>query len=287
MAAASVGVSAPIEGAAHGVQVFTETREEIEKLLTEDASLFERGGTAGAAQTGEEYRQTLRKALQVGGEQIARLPWKIGSGMIKGTHRGVFFCGVVGRESDIERTYLRFVAADADWRPRRDDGAIEHEIGTCLRLIECSVDTPVWYPRVLEERVYDSWEAALDDILREWMRETDPANLQPAIRPLNHRVAEFIREHSPLDVPVDRMTRALDILESPWPRREEIMLRGWYETATEEGAALSHLLIERIVETGLEPVAPPPPLPPISREDIELLCWIGIEPQDSDLRQSS
>ena len=61
MAAASIGVVAPIEGAAQGKQVFAETREEIEKLLAEDASLFERGGTAGAAQTGEEYRQTLRK----------------------------------------------------------------------------------------------------------------------------------------------------------------------------------------------------------------------------------
>ena len=38
MAAASVGVVAPIEGAAHGTQVFTETRGEIEKLLKEDAS---------------------------------------------------------------------------------------------------------------------------------------------------------------------------------------------------------------------------------------------------------
>ena len=287
MAAASVGVSAPIEGAAHGVQVFTETREEIEKLLTEDASLFERGGTAGAAQTGEEYRQTLRKALQVDGQQIVRLPWKIGSGMIKGTRRGVFFCAVIGRESDVERTYLRFIGADDEWQPRLDDEAVESELGTCLRLIECSSDTPVWYCDALGDRVYEFWEVAQDDILRDWMRKTDPADLQPAIRPLNHRVAAFIREHPPFDVPEDRITRALDILESPWPRREEIMLRGWYDTATEEGAALSHLLIERIVETGLEPVAPPSPLPPISREDIELLCWIGIEPQVGDLRQSS
>ena len=65
------------------------------------------------------------------------------------------------------------------------------------------------------------------------------------------------------------------------------MLRGWYEAEEQESAALSRLLIEQIVDTGLEPVAPPPPLPAISREDIELLCWIGIEPQDSDLRQSS
>ena len=39
---------------------YRETREEIERLLKEDPTLYERGGTASAAQTGEEYRQTLR-----------------------------------------------------------------------------------------------------------------------------------------------------------------------------------------------------------------------------------
>lgn len=55
-AAASVGVAAPIPGAARGGQVFTETRREIERLLAEDASLYDRGGAGGAAQTGEEHR---------------------------------------------------------------------------------------------------------------------------------------------------------------------------------------------------------------------------------------
>jgi hypothetical protein len=36
MAAASIGVASPVDGAAHGQQVFTETREEIERLLKED-----------------------------------------------------------------------------------------------------------------------------------------------------------------------------------------------------------------------------------------------------------
>ena len=89
MAAASVGVAAPIEGAAHGTQVFTETRDEIEKLMKEDASLYERGGTASAAQTGEEYRQTLRKALEQDRDNIVRLPWKVGTGMMKGARRGM------------------------------------------------------------------------------------------------------------------------------------------------------------------------------------------------------
>ena len=277
MAAASVGVAAPIEGAARGGQVFTETREEIEKLMAEDASLYERGGTAGAAQTGEEYRQTLRKALERDRERIESLPWKVGSGMRKGARRGVFFCAVVGRESEFERTYLRFVTAADDWCPRSGGDAIERELGACLRLIECAEDTPTWYPAGLRERAHDFWDVARGDIYLDWTRETDPANLQPSVRPLNHRVATFIRANPPLDMSEERLNRALDILESPWPRREEILLRGWFDAGEREGADLSRDMIDRIMETGLEPASPPPLLPPIEQEDIELLCWMGIE----------
>ncbi len=198
----------------------------------------------------------------------------VDSGMVKGAGRGVFFCAEVG-----ERTYLRFVSADEDWRARTEDDAIVREVGSCLRLIECEADTPTWYPDALQERVYDFWEVAQQDIWADWMRETDPANLQPKVRPLNLRVAEFIRAHPPLDMAEDRVNRALDILESPWPRREEMMLRDWFESEEHEGATLSHFLIEKILDTGLEPVEPPPLLPPITPEDIELLCWMGIEPE--------
>ena len=279
MAAASVGVVAPIEGSSHGKQVFTETRHEIEKLLREDPSLYERGGTAAAAQSGEEYRQTLRKALAGNSEHIVGLPWKVGTGMVKGSRRGVFFCAVVGHETDLERTYLRFVPADDDWRPRTDDSSIVREVGTCLRLIECEEETEPWLSPALRGGAYDFWEVAQQDIFEDWIRQTDPANLQPKVRPLNHRVAEFIRANSPLDVPEDRMTRALDVLESPWPRREEIMLRGWFESDARPGVDLARVLIDRVIETGLEPVEPAAPLPPIARDDVELVCWMGIEPR--------
>lgn len=75
----------------------------------------------------------------------------------------------------------------------------------------------------------------------------------------------------------DRVHRALDILESPWPRREEIMLRGWFESDEHQGATLASYLIEQILETGLEPTEPPPLLPPINQDEIELLCWMGID----------
>ena len=78
-------------------------------------------------------------------------------------------------------------------------------------------------------------------------------------------------------MPEDQVTKALDTLESPWPRREEIMLRKWFGTGEHERAALSRELITQILDTGLEPVELPPLLPPITTEDVELLCWMGIE----------
>ncbi len=277
MAAASVGVAPPIEGAAHGRQVFSETREEIEKLLKEDSTLYERGGTAGAAQTGEEYRQTLRKALLENKDAIVELPWKSGSGMAKGDERGVFFCAAVG-----DRTYLRFVCADDGWGPVAEPEAIVREIGTCLRLIECTPDTGGGLPEALSDAVYDFWGVAQNDIWNNWMHETDPANLQPKVRPLNHRVAEFIRANTPVDMSEERIQRALDILESPWPRREEIMLRGWFDDDTRAGVEKSQHLVEQILETGLEPLEPPPVLPPIQKDDIELICWMALEPEDGE-----
>ncbi|MXY54179.1 MAG: helicase [Gammaproteobacteria bacterium] len=273
LAAASVGVMAPVEGAAHGPQVFTETRDEIEQLLREDASLYERGGTASSTQTGEEYRQTLRKALAEDRRRILALPRKVGSGMAVGDRRGVFFCASVG-----DRTYLRFVPADEAWNVAAE--VVMRETGTCLRLIECEQETPVWFPEFLQDRVYDFWEAARHDIRDDWMVQTDPANLQPRVRPLNLRVAEFIRNHAPPEIAQERLHRVLDVLESPWPRREEVMLRGWFDE-TDRNPASARALIDKILETGLEPVAPPDPLPPIELDDIDLICWMAIDPVES------
>lgn len=270
LAAASVGVVAPVQGARGGGQVFTETRDEIEKLLHQDATLYERGATASSAQTGEEYRQTLRKALAQNREGIVGLPRKIGSGMVKGMRRGAFFCAGVGG-----RTFLRFVPADTDWRVA--DEAVVREDGMCLRLVECEENTPRWFPDWLEDRIYDFWDAARRDILEEWMVETDPANVQPRVRPLNLRVAEFIRDNPPPGMQQARIERALDILESPWPRREEVMLRRWFESEERKGSAVAPFVVEQVLETGLEPAATPEPRPPIVDEDIELVCWMGIE----------
>ena len=56
------------------------------------------------------------------------------------------------------------------------------------------------------------------------------------------------------------------------------MLRQWFTENADDGQAGTGLIIEHILDTGLEPAQPAPLLPPIGREDIELICWMGIEP---------
>jgi Phage integrase central domain/Arm DNA-binding domain len=109
-----------------------------------------------------------------------------------------------------------------------------------------------------------------------WMRETDPANLQPKVRPLNQRVAEFIRANRPTDDDGRHVNSALDILEAPWPRREEILLRDWFNDNAAAGIDKARTLVARILETGLEPFNQPQLLPPIEPADIGLVCWMGL-----------
>ena len=305
-AAATVGVESPVEDVWGGSQVFTETRDEIEKLLEQDSTLYERGGTVSATQTGEEYRQTLRNALKCDRRRVINLPHKVGSGMVTGNRQGFFFAAVVDK-----RTFLRFLPSDDDWKvPNKTE--VVRETGACLRIIECEPDTRKSLSDSIRNSVYDFWDAARCDIHDEWMFETDPANLQPKVRPLNLRVAEFIRANQPAGIAQVDIEKTLDILETPWPRRDENRLREWFESTklateastngrtsqSESSLPSGHVtvnigigdehdsthsapvackkLIEQILGTGLEPGSDTEPLPPISIEEIQLLCWLGI-----------
>jgi len=260
-AAASVGVEdTPIEHGATGEQTFTETREEIEKLQRNDASIYEEGGTEG-----EEYRQELRKAIERFGDRIDNLPWRIGSGMVRGDQTGHFFCAAVG-----DRVYLRFVPLSAT-----ED--IITELGTCLRLIECTEDTPAVVNTEMLDAALEAWQRARKSINEAWNFETDPVNLQPTVRLLNREVADFLRENPPPDVEQARLQRCLDAVEAPWSRREENQLRMIWKREFDNPQDRSKLLVEEIERIGAEPFLAREPLPPIEAEDIHLICWLAIQ----------
>ena len=198
---------------ATGEQSFAETREEIEKLRREDASIYEAGGTEGAAQTGEEYRQELRRALAKYGRAIQELPWRAGSGMVKGERAGHVFCATVG-----ERIYLRFV-------PLEPEGEIVGELAPACDFSNAVRKHPAALTAKMAAAAYEAWGRARQSIYQSWTFETDPANLQPKVRRLNRDVAAFLREYPPADIEQDRLHRCLDAVESPWSRREENVLR--------------------------------------------------------------
>ena len=114
------------------------------------------------------------------------------------------------------------------------------------------------------------------------MHETDPANLQPKVRPINQKIAVYIRENIPQEFDKEKIYKALDILESPWPRRDEILLRQWFEEKLQK-IEKSKFLIEKINSSGLEPSQTPEPLPPINIEEVELLVWLAISRDNNKL----
>jgi hypothetical protein len=272
LAAATVGVQGPVEGMSGGSQVFTETREELEQIIAENPLFYERGGTASAAQSGEEYRQTLRKALDTHEDKIKRLPWRSGSGMAKGKERGVFFSAYID-----DKPQLCFVRADDDWQPQLGEGSIVSELGSCLRMIEAEPETQITMP-ITEEQAYEFWEKAETHFFKTWQFKTDPFNLQPKVRRLNRDVIEFLEANSIEDISEDRLRSAVKILESVWGRRDEVKLREKflkdYASKKEKATALVDWIADG---SGLIPIEPPKPLEPIERDDIKLLCWMVVD----------
>ena len=261
-AAASVGVEQEIiPGAAISDIVFSETREEIERLRREDPTIFENAGEDPAAHSGEEYRQELRKGLVLFGDKIAALPWGSGSGFVGGAERGHFFCARVG-----ERLFMRFVPWDA--KP-----IIKDTLG-CLRLIACREDTPRSLSGELHDRAFSAWQKARLDIFEEWTFATDPANLQPRVSPALRAAAEHLRKYPPTGIVQENLDKLIEAIEAPWGPRIVRQIR--QSMGTVDGIRTSQEIVETVRHLGLEPFQAPPPLPPIQEEDVRLICWVGV-----------
>ncbi|MDP6942451.1 MAG: helicase, partial [Planctomycetota bacterium] len=242
------------------------------KIQNEETDIFEKGGTDSAAQTGEEYRQELRNALHSNRkEDIVELPWKAGSGMVKGNRTGHFFCAKVG-----DRVFLRFVPKGATQK----DELIE-EMGTCLRLIECTEETERAVSDSTLESAYAAWDLARENIFSYWDFYTDSKNLQPKVRPLNLRVDEFLMDNPPADIEQTKLDRVSNTLTCPWPRREENKLREIWKEEHGSSQEKSLALIQAIEETGIEPFEQPERFPKIDGDEVRLVCWLEIQAEEA------
>lgn len=256
-----------IPGGAYSEQVFTETRDEIEALRRENPEIFVNGGEDPTAHSGEEYRQELRKGLELYGDRVRSLPGGAGSGFVGGAETGHFFCARVG-----DRVFLRFVPFGG--------GPVVRDTLGCLRLISCRRDTARAVSQGMMEGSYEAWDVARKDIFEEWSFSTDPANLQPKVRQPLKDAADQLRRFPPPGVVQDELDRLIDALEAPWGLRIEKAIRD--ARGDKSGAAASTAIADAIRALGLQPYSPPEPLPPIDEKEVLLVCWMATQAAEKD-----
>ena len=297
-AAASIGVGKVLPEQTGRDISFTETREEIERIRREDASLFERGGTARGVLSGEEYRQELRRAVEQGYQtQIEALPWGSGSGMAvagAGGRAGYVFCVQVGNWS---QPLFRFVERGHGDSPgdhgnsRADRGESRGDHGnsggaepvviteTLASLDRARPPDGFDTPRVLDDDThrgaFDAWEIARSDIVERWNFLADKANLEPRVPPALRRAADILRSHPPAELTQDEIDRTIDAICAPYPERIIRTFRAAI-TGAEDPAGQATNVLEVVRNLGLEPYVPPQPLPEITPDDVHLICWLAL-----------
>ena len=277
-AAATIGVGGEVlPGSRMEEIVFSESRDEIARLRSGDATLFEQGGIGRQALSGEEYRQELRKALenQELESRIRALPWGSGSGMVaSGTTRGFVFCA---RVADHERVQFRYVDMAEPLEPR----VIEDTLA-CLDHAHPSggFDTPRQLDGKMYEMAFMAWTHARDSVVEAWNKAADPANLVAPIPLAMQRAANLVRTHRPTSMTIEESDRLMEALEAPYPERVLKLIRA--AMASSNAPADQAKAVAGVAEElGLQPSPPPDPLPEIVEEDVHLVCWLAITPADT------
>jgi len=195
-AAAAFGRAEVPPGVSEVDRVLSETREEIERLSREDASLFSDTGSASASC--EEFQRRVAKALesQATRRSVLDLPWGGGSGLQReGADHGIVFCA---RVADHPRPAFRYVPLDDALRTR----TIDHHPDVAADLLTClhqadprRADVPADLPSDLRDAAFDSWAVAQRSIYQEWMRRTDPATFEPSVPKAMRDAADLVRRH--------------------------------------------------------------------------------------------
>ena len=276
-AAKSVGAGEVLPGSQAQEVVFSETREEIDRLRAGDASLFEQGGSGRGALSGEEYRQELRQALENESlaSQIKALPWGSGSGMAverPDVQPGYVFCVRVG---DHERALYRYVGMADPSEP-----TVVTDTLSCLD--HALPPGGFNHPRVLDpatyEQAFTAWQLARASVETDWNRAADPANLTPPVPAAMNRAAELVRTNRPSDMTIEDADRLVDALQAPYPERVVRSIRAALGSA-DDPAEQVRTIAAYAKELGLQPSPPPEPLPEITEDDVHLVCWLAIVPE--------
>ncbi|GIF04630.1 helicase-related protein [Actinoplanes siamensis] len=278
-AAASVGIGEVLPGVDPVERNLSETRDQIDRIRRQEAALFTDGGNA--ALSGEEYRRRLANAFadQPTRQRVLDLPWGAGTGFTReGATPGFVFCARIG---DHSKPWYRYVPLNSDLTlqtggPDCQPLVIDDTLA-CLAHADPQTDT---VPAVLDDHMYnaafDAWTAAQEHIHRQWMYQTDPANLAPQVPRVMRDASAFVREHGRFLG--ERQDELAALLNAPYTLRVQRDVRQILTDAAGHDRGKVQRLASLAEQHGLKPPAPPPVLPVIELSDIHLVTWCTIQP---------
>lgn len=281
-AAIGTGTVIPGQRANPDVEVlFHDTSQDIRSLYTEDATLLIEGGGSGAL-SGEEYRRRLYRALSDHNTRndVESLPFGSGSGHISTriNQPGYVFCAKIG---DHPTPWFRFIPVDRNtWRPRTNNDNEVPVVADTLRCLMAADPGDGEHQQVLDERqtthVFEAWALARNDIHNEWSKLTDPANLQPQIPYTLRRAVELVLEHGSYLGP-EQQTDLVARLNGKWEKSVVNVVRNIIRGESDNTREKIQKLQQFVKETGLPMPKPPEPLPPVSPDEIRVVCWMAVD----------
>ena len=191
----------------------------------------------------------------------------------KGGMPGYVFCL---RVADHPTPLFRYVGLPADG----DDPMVIDDTLACLDRARPGGewDTERVLTQVAYDSAFDAWELATVDVVETWNRLADPANLAPVVPAVMRRAAETVREHAK-GLEVEVLDRTVAAIEAPYAERILRMFRS--AMAIEVPGERAAAIVELVDELGLEPPPAPDPLPEITADDVNVVCWMALVPDGS------
>lgn len=283
LASASFGASSGILPGIEGREgTFTETRDAIEELRRGDASLFGSSG-GSAALSGEDYRRTLDTMLQdsVNKRKIEGLPWGSGSGYLRpGRGAGVVFCA---RIADHPIPWFRYIPLSPDnfqpviqYSPAGQfEPVVISDTLASLAQADPGKNAERYLSDEMQSQLYSLWDLARADILQTWNDLSDSASSRPVVPKAMRDATNHVRQYgSDLG---ERQTEVTNRLYAPHSTRIQRAIRRILDADSTNAEKVTQL-DELVTRNNLQPSRPADPKPPITDEDINLICWMTFEP---------
>ena len=276
---AAIGTGSVLPGFEVGEgQIFADNPDQIRRIYDEDASILD-SRSHHAALSGEEYRQRLRSATGYtpNTERVQSLPYGSGSGFknMKTTQSGYVFCARINNQP---KPRFRFVPVDSNWQVKHDkDGHPIVVYDTLTALIAADPEQEDT-PRSLADGAYagafDAWEAAHQHIYTEHQLLADPAALQPDVPKALRDARQLAIDHKEVLTVAELEDLSRRLNTSP-PVRTQRQIRTILKSEQPTKTIIDQLY--ELAKEQLHPPTPPPDIPPITPEDIQLVTWMAVE----------